>query len=95
MEIKHDLPLELSTGYLKARKNITMVIGYLDKLGDLTPSKDVNNDSIRLLSEALTTANEMYQQLNKLPVYNMELRAENHILKVENKRLLKEIETML
>ena len=95
MEIKHELPLEFSKSYLDTRKNITLVIQYLEALRDNQPDVKVNNNCIRLLMESLTKANEMYQDLNKLPVYNMELRAENHILKVENKRLQKQINEML
>ena len=94
MEIEHNLTIEWSRDYLKARKNITLVIKYLEQLGDLKPDVTVNNDSIKLLMEALTTANVMYQDLNKLPVINMELRAENHVLKVENKRLQNELEKL-
>jgi hypothetical protein len=95
MEIKHELPLEFSKSYLDTRKNITLVIQYLEALRESQPDVKVNNNCIRLLMESLTKANEMYQDLNKLPVYNMELRAENHILKVENKRLQKQINEML
>ena len=95
MEIKHELPLEFSKSYLDTRKNITLVIQYLEALRDNQPDVKVNNNCIRLLMESLTKANEMYQDLNKLPVYNMELRAENHILKVENKRLQKQINELL
>ena len=90
MEIKHNLAIEWSREYLKARNNISLVIEYLEKLKELPPKIEVNNDSIRLLMESLKVASEMYLDLNKLPVYNMELRAENHILKVENKRLIEE-----
>ena len=91
MEIKHELPAEFSRDYLKTRDKITMVIKYLEKLGNDKPDVRVNNDCIRLLMEALNSANEMFQDLNKLPQYNMELRAENHILKVENKRLQEQL----
>lgn len=92
MEIKHNLAIEWSRDYLKARNNISLVIKYLDNIRVNKPTVEVTNDSIRLLMEAMKTASEMYLDLNKLPVYNMELRAENHILKVENERLRKEIE---
>lgn len=90
MEIKHNLTIEWSRDYLIARKNISLVIEYLEKLKELPPKVEVNNDSIRLLMESLKVANDMYQDLNKLPIYNSELRAENHVLRVENKRLIEE-----
>lgn len=92
MEIEHNLTIEWSRDYLKARKNITLVIKYLEELRDNKPNVTVNNDAVRLLMEALTTANVMYQDLNKLPINNMELMAQNHVLKVENERLRNEIE---
>lgn len=92
MEIKHNLAIEWSRDYLKARNNISLVIKYLDSIRANKPTIEVTNDSVRLLMEAMKTASEMYLDLNKLPVYNMELRAENHILKVENERLRKELE---
>ena len=94
MEIEHNLAIEWSRDYLKARKNITLVIKYLEELRDNKPDVMVNNDAVRLLMEALTTANVMYQDLNKLPINNMELMAQNHVLKVENKRLQNELENI-
>ena len=92
MELKHNLTIEWSRDYLKARNNINLVIKYLDSIRENKPAIEVTNDSVRLLMEAMKTVSEMYLDLNKLPVYNMELRAENHILKVENERLRKELE---
>ena len=92
MEIKHDLTIEWSRDYLKARNNISLVVKYLDSIRENKPTIEVTNDSVRLLMEAMKTASEMYLDLNTLPQYNMELRAENHILKVENERLRKELE---
>lgn len=91
MEIKHNLAIEWSRDYLKARNNISLVIQYLDNIRVNKPTVEVTNDSIRLLMESMKTASDMYLDLNKLPVYNMELRAENHILKVENERLRNEL----
>ena len=94
MEIEHNLAIEWSRDYLKARNNISLVIQYLDSIRQNKPTIEVTNDSVRLLMEAMKTASEMYLDLNKLPQYNMELRAENHILRVENKRLQKELEKL-
>ena len=94
MELKHNLTIEWSRDYLTARNKITLVIKYLEQLTSKPPTIQVTNDSIRLLMEAQKTASEMYLDLNKLPQYNMELRAENHILRVENERLRKELEKL-
>ena len=95
MELNHNLAIEWSRDYLATRHKITLVIKYLNSIKSQPPSIEVTNDSIHLLMEALKTSSDMYIDLNELPIKNLELRAQNHVLKVENDRLRKEIEKLL
>lgn len=88
MNITHKLPDDFSRNYLQARKKISVVIQYLESLKSVTPTEPCTDESVRMLLEVLKDATLMYNDLNDIPVYNAELRAENHILKVENKRLI-------
>lgn len=91
MEEQKDYPKEFSTKLIKSRDKLSLVIKYLDKLNTQQPSKEVNDDCVRMLMEVLSVQIEMYKDLNNLPQINTELQFQNNLLIGENKRLKKEV----
>lgn len=88
-------PKDFTREYLKSRDKMSLVIKYLEKILEQPPNKEVTNDCIRLIIESMKTQSELYIDLNKLPKYNVELRLENHLLKVENKKLQADLDMAL
>ena len=95
MNIEIEVKDDLSDKYVRARNNASLVIQYLEKLGDTPPNKVVNDESIRLLIESLTIMGKIYMNGYDLPIRMAEMQLENHIQKVEIKRLNKEIERLI
>ena len=95
MNIEIEVKDDLSDQYVRARNNTSLVIQYLEKLGDTPPNKVVNDESIRLLIESLTIMGKIYMNGYDLPIRMAEMQLENHIQKVEIKRLNKEIERLI
>ena len=94
MEVKNEITIEYTREYLKARNNLSLVIKYLDELKSKPPSIDVNNDCIRLIMEAMQVQSKLYLELNNLPVINSELQMQNHVLKIQVKKLEQEIKIL-
>ena len=86
---------DYTTEYLKSRHNIGLVIQYLKKTLTQPASADVTNDSIRLLLDSLNIQSNLFLELNELPVFNSELRLENHFLKLSNKKLNEDLKKAL
>jgi hypothetical protein len=94
MEVKNVITIEFTKEYLKARNNLSLVIKYLDELKSKQPSIDVNNDCIRLIMEAMQIQSKLYLELNNLPVINAEFELQNHVLKIQVKKLEQEIKML-
>ena len=94
MEIDYTKQIDFTLNFRKSRDNINLVNQYLKKLNTKEPAVEVNNDSIRLLLEVLENQRKMYYHLNELPYENSKLRYKNHLLKVEVKKLRKQIEVL-
>jgi len=90
MEVEYKTAKDYTINYLKNRDKLSLVVKYLDALKTNKPDKQVNDDCVRMLMEVLKMQSEMYLDLNYLPIYNAELEHQNHVLKVENEKLLRD-----
>ena len=77
MKVEIEVKDDLSDKYCTARNNISLVVQYLEKLGDTPPNKVVNDESIRLLLESLTVMSKIYLNGYDLPITIAEQQLQN------------------